>query len=104
MNGELARSLTVNIFGVEYPLKNVTDPDTVTDIAKYVDRRMREVAGGISLKSAPKVAVMAAMRISSELFALRVETAHLREHMDAQTDALRRALTTIDDKTDISER
>ncbi len=102
MYDEPARSLTVSIFGADYPLKNVTDPETVNAIARYVDRQMREVAGSVALRSTPKVAVLTAMQISTELFALRDEIARVREQMEGYAETLNRAMETAEDDPEMT--
>ncbi|MFQ5650166.1 MAG: cell division protein ZapA [bacterium] len=67
--------LKINIYGTEYPIRS--DPDTETDyiikVAEYVDKKMREIDQGIQAKSSLKVAILAALNITDELFQERVK-------------------------------
>ncbi len=70
-------SVTVNIYGSEYTLKGDADPEYVREVAKFVDERMREVAGSVSSASVGKVAILAAVNIADQLIRerkSRVET------------------------------
>lgn len=57
----------VSIFGEEYPITGYSDPDYITRIADYVDKRMTEVAKQTSLHARDRVAILAALSIASEL-------------------------------------
>ena len=66
--------LKVNIYGTEYPIKGSTDPDYIKNVAKYVDAKMREINKNISIDSSLKVAILAALNITDELFRERNES------------------------------
>jgi cell division protein ZapA len=65
---ERKQSVKVNIFGEDYPIKGEADSGYILRVGKYVDLRMREVAERLSNKSPLRVAVLAAMNITDELF------------------------------------
>ncbi len=67
MNDEF-NILKVNIYGTEYPVKGSTDPDYIKEVAKYVDTKMKEINKNISIDSSLKVAILAALNITDELF------------------------------------
>ena len=67
MNDEF-NILKVNIYGTEYPIKGNTDPDYIKEVAKYVDTKMKEINKNISIDSSLKVAILAALNITDELF------------------------------------
>lgn len=63
----MARTTKVKIFGMEYSLKGVENPEYVERLASYVDRKMREISENSSVVSTVKIAVLAALRIADEL-------------------------------------
>jgi len=65
---ERKQSVKVNIFGEDYPIKGEADSGYILRVGKHVDLRMREVAERLSNKSPLRVAVLAAMNITDELF------------------------------------
>ena len=65
---EKKQSVKVNIFGEDYPIKGDTDASYIQEVAKYVDQKMKEVAERLSNKLPLRVAVLAAMNITDELF------------------------------------
>jgi len=58
----------VTIFGREYSILSEVDPDYITKAAVYLDSRMREVAENFPNVSENRVAVLAALNITDELF------------------------------------
>ena len=60
--------LKVNIYGTEYPIKGTTDVEYIKKVAQYVDSKMKEVNKNISIDSSLKVAILAALNITDELF------------------------------------
>ena len=65
---ERKQSVKVNIFGEDYPIKGDTDAFYIQEVAKYVDQKMKEVSEKLSNKLPLRVAVLAAMNITDELF------------------------------------
>jgi cell division protein ZapA len=62
--------LKINIYGTEYPIKSdaETDTDYIRRVADYVDKKMREIDQNTQSKSSLKVAILAALNITDELF------------------------------------
>lgn len=62
--------LKINIYGTEYPIKGdaETNSDYIKQVADYVDRKMREIDESTQSKSSLKVAILAALNITDELF------------------------------------
>ena len=60
-------SVHVHIFGTEYKIAAETSPDHTREVARYVDRKMREIANVLSLRSVAKIAVLTALNLADEL-------------------------------------
>ncbi len=58
----------VTIFGREYSIVSEVDPDYINKAADFLDSRMREVAENFPNASENRVAVLAALNITDELF------------------------------------
>ena len=61
----------VNIYGEEYSIRSEGEPDYIRDVAKYVDSKMREIAERTANRSPARVAILAALNITDELFVVR---------------------------------
>ena len=62
------QTVMVNIFGEEYPIRGETDPEYIMEVAGYLDAKMREVSQKSGNKTPAKVAILAALNITDELF------------------------------------
>lgn len=69
----------VEIFGQEYKIKGVGNPQYVHKIAGYVDKKMREIAHSSGIMSQSRIAILAALNITDELYQVR-ETREKAEH------------------------
>ncbi len=67
------QSVKVNIFGEDYPIKGGADAGYIQEVAGYVDQKMKEVCERMSNKLPLRVAVLAAMSITDELFRERTD-------------------------------
>ncbi len=88
----MADTIRVEIFGTEYPIKGDVDSGYIEKVARYVDKKMREVAEEHSLVSPSKVAILAAMCITDELFREREEGEELTTQIESQVEKLNRRL------------
>jgi cell division protein ZapA len=63
--------VSVEISGQHYPIRTGLDPDYVTQIAAYVDERMRAVSDATPTGDVVRLAVLTALNIADELFRCR---------------------------------
>ena len=69
---EANNQVKISIFGQEYSVKAPADPDYIKKIAQYLDEKMREVQSGFSsTQSSTRIAILAGMNITDELFTAR---------------------------------
>lgn len=67
MNGDAkSDSISVEIFGQTYNVRGEGDPDYLTELARFVDSRMREVAAQVATIDPLKIAILAALNIADE--------------------------------------
>jgi len=89
-----SRTIRVSIFGDEYPLRAEGDADTeyMTRVADHVDRAMRKIADRSPSMPAAKVAILAALNITDEMFSSSRETERKTGGLQARAQALREKL------------
>ena len=75
----------VEIFDQKFIIKSDEDKDYILKLAEYVDAKMREVNSKRQLSTPRKVAVLAALNITHELFNIK------REMQEKDTDIANRA-------------
>jgi len=80
--------VTVNIFGADYAIRSGADSEYIRKVAAHVDALMREIASRVSHVSATKIAVLAALQITDELFSERNMSESDRRQLSERTEDL----------------
>jgi cell division protein ZapA len=80
--------VTVNIFGVDYAVRGGADPEYIYEVAAHVDRVMRDIAGRVKNVSATKIAVLAALQMTDQLYSERREKLQDQKQIAERTDSL----------------
>lgn len=83
-----SNKVMVNIYGDEYPIAGVSDPNYISRIAKYVDAKMKEAAKNSRVVAKDKVAILAAMSIASELHGEKEKVQLSGEQFEARIDGI----------------
>ncbi|HEX8162833.1 MAG TPA: cell division protein ZapA [Pyrinomonadaceae bacterium] len=73
-------TIRVEIYNQIYNIRSDGDSDYVTQLAEFVDHRMREISSGTLTVDSLKVAILAALHIADELHRLK----RLHEQADSQ--------------------
>lgn len=66
--------ITVNIFGSEYTIKGVAEPDYIVSLAAFLNTKMHEIQEATGLKDEKKIAILAGINICDELYESRKNT------------------------------
>jgi len=70
---ETMNKYSVEIFGQRYLLKGEAAPETMTEVASLVDKKMTEMSKHASGIAPAKLAILVALNIANELLELRRE-------------------------------
>jgi cell division protein ZapA len=76
-------TIRVEIYNQIYNIRSDGDSEYVTQLAEFVDRRMREISSGTLTVDSLKVAILAALHIADELHRLK----RLHDQTDSQLAA-----------------
>jgi cell division protein ZapA len=68
---ESPRVVSVEIHGQQYPVKSRLEPGYVSELAAYVDEKMRVASDEVPSSDSMRVAVLAALNIADEFFRCR---------------------------------
>ena len=79
-NIDAAPTIRVEIYNQTYNIRSDGDSDYISELAEYVDSRMREISSGTLTVDSLKVAILAALHIADELHRLK----QTHEQADAQ--------------------
>ena len=86
------RSVRVTIVGEEYPIRTERSAEFTRAVAEYVDRTIRSVLDSGTVIEVQKAAILAAMKITDELFREREQRDELADEMRGLTTELKRLL------------
>src|SRR5918911_105575 len=73
-------TIRVEIYNQTYNIRSDGDSEYITQLAEFVDTRMREISSGTLTVDSLKVAILAALHIADELHRLK----RLHEQADSQ--------------------
>ena len=88
-------SASVEIFGQTYNVRGEGDPDYLTELARFVDSRMREVAAEVATVDTAKIAILAALNIADEFSRYRKERAEAAGTWIEKTEEISNRLSRI---------
>lgn len=89
------RVVSVEIAGQRYPIKSALDATYVTQLAAYVDEKMRLAARDTQGGDTLKLAVLAALNVADELFRARAAEGSLQHHWEHKAEELERLVDTV---------
>jgi cell division protein ZapA len=88
-------STMVEIFGQTYNVRGEGDPDYLAELARFVDGRMREVAGQVATVDPVKIAILAALNIADEFSRYRRERESASDAWIEKTEELTNRLSKV---------
>ena len=80
MDAAMTPTIRVEIYNQTYNIRSDGDSEYITELAEFVDSRMREISSGTLTVDSLKVAILAALHIADELQRLK----KVHEQADAQ--------------------
>ncbi|MBM3328267.1 MAG: cell division protein ZapA [Calditrichaeota bacterium] len=89
-NGD--ETVSVTIFGQEYPIRASGDVDYIRNVARFVDERMTLVEEQTAIRTPARIAILAALNIADELFTLRREKDRILSEFEEKARELSEAL------------
>lgn len=97
--------ITVNIFGSEYTIKGFAEPDYIIMLANYLNNKMLSVQEATGIKDVKKIAILAAINITDELFELKkkIKDSYIpNEQFQEVRNRLEKLITLIDKELSIN--
>ena len=85
-------SVKVSILNEEFTLRSDSTPDQAREIANYLDAAARQVMSGSNVIESNRAVVLAALRITAELFEERQASEEMAGSMKEFADEMRRLL------------
>jgi len=96
MSSKATTATEVEIFGALYHVRGEKDPEYLQGLADEVDQKMREIAQQVSTVDTGKIAILAALNLTDELFQCRKhqdgDRVEIQEKIEELTGRLGKAL------------
>jgi cell division protein ZapA len=89
------RVVHVDIHGQRYAVRSELDPKYIGELACYLDEKMKSASRELSTTDALRVAVIAALNISDELFRARLDSLGPDGHVRARAAEIERLLDAV---------
>ena len=83
-----ATSTRVTIFGETYSIKSQAEPEYTNKVAEQVDRTMHMIKKQVGLQDPLKIAILASMSITDELFQTRETAEKNNEELENKCSSL----------------
>jgi cell division protein ZapA len=92
------RVVNVDIHGQRYAVRSELDAPYITQLAAYLDDKMRLAARELTSADPLRIAVIAALNLADEVFRARSESAGADGHLRARAAEIERLVDTILDE------
>src|SRR6185369_6950095 len=83
-------TVQVDIHGQRYVMRSDLDPQYVSELASYVDEKMRTAAGEVTTADPLCIAVITAINLTDELYRLRADASGSDTRAQARVVAIER--------------
>ena len=93
-----SRVVHVHIHGQQYAVRSELDPQYIGELAAYLDDKMRLAAREIASADAVRVAVIAAINVTDELFRARLTTGGMEGHLLTRAAEIERLVDAVLDE------
>ena len=90
-----SRVVHLDIHGQRYAVRSELDAQYIAELASYLDDRMRAAAREISSSDPLRIAIVAALNLTDELFRIRAEAGGLEGRVLARTAEIERLLDSV---------
>lgn len=90
--GKKNYSVRVTILNEEYTIRSDTPPEHTRAVAEYLDGAIREVMANGHVVESGRASILAALRITAELFDARAAAEEVTESLSALSTEVRRLL------------
>ena len=88
----MSSTVQVDIHGQRYVMRSELDPQYVSELASYVDEKMRAAAAEVTTADPLRIAVMTAINLTDELYRLRSESTGSDRRSEARVIAIERVV------------
>jgi cell division protein ZapA (FtsZ GTPase activity inhibitor) len=93
-----ARVVHVEVHGQRYAVRSDLDPQYIAALADYLDARIRQASRELASNDPLRLAVIAALNVTDELFRTRATSTDIEERVRARTADIERLVDAVLDQ------
>jgi cell division protein ZapA len=91
----MSKVVHVEIHGQRYAVRSDLDAQYIAELAGYLDEKMRSAARELASADPLRIAVIAALNITDELYRARADSRGLEGHLHARAEAIERLVDAV---------
>jgi cell division protein ZapA len=91
----MSKVVHVEIYGQRYPVRSDLDAQYIAELAGFLDEKMQNAARELTGADHLRIAVIAALNITDELYRTRADSRGLEGHLHARAEALERLVDAV---------
>ncbi|MCC7042891.1 MAG: cell division protein ZapA [Acidobacteria bacterium] len=91
----MSKVVHVEIHGQRYAVRSDLDAQYIAELAGYLDEKMRGAARELASADPLRIAVIAALNITDELYRARADSRGLEGHLHARAEAIERLVDAV---------
>jgi cell division protein ZapA len=91
----MSKVVQVEIHGQRYAVRSDLDAQYIAELAGYLDEKMRSAARELASADPLRIAVIAALNITDELYRARADSRGLEGHLHARAEAIERLVDAV---------
>ena len=82
------RRVRINVFNNDYFIKTDADEEYVSEIANYLEEKLKEASPGLDSVSAPRPFLLATLKIADDYFRLKREYEEFKNRAEERSNSL----------------
>jgi len=96
-----SRVVNVDIHGQRYAVRSELEPQYIQELARFLDEKMTAAARELASNDPLRIAVIAALNLSDELYRARLDSQGADGRMRARTEEIERLIDAVLDEARI---
>jgi cell division protein ZapA len=89
------RVVHVDVHGQRYAVRSDLDPQYIAALADYLDARIRQASRELASSDPLRLAVIAALNVTDELFRARADSSGLEDRLRARAEDIERLVDAV---------
>ena len=89
------KQVLIQVYGKEYSIVSSEEPEVTAELARHIDSVMREISAKTGADEPNRVAILALLKITHDLFTLKKQTDENAGEFESKMDNLTREISAM---------